>query len=139
MVFFFFFFSASLCRNPERLGIIKTGGPVNEKFRTYEHRLESFRRWPKSEIQSPERLAEAGFYYSGIHDNTLCFHCGGGLKNWEVDDDPWIEHARWFQKCGFINIQKGPKFVQEAIANKAALLSSKVCFFELQSLTFTYA
>lgn len=116
---------SAILRNPEKFGILKTGGPVCSKYSTYETRLRTFESWPKGEVQSPEKLAEAGFYYNQIHDNTLCFHCGGGLKNWEVDDDPWIEHARWFQKCGFINIQKGPEFVQEAISKKSPILSAE--------------
>ena len=31
----------------------------------YEKRLQTFKGWPKNLKQTPEMLAEAGFYYSG--------------------------------------------------------------------------
>lgn len=40
-----------------------------------------------------------------------CFFCGGGLFNWEADDDPWIEHARWFPKCVYLRQSKGDEFI----------------------------
>lgn len=46
-----------------------------------------------------KQMAAAGFYYTGKGDRTICYHCGGGLKDWEPDDDPWIEHGLWFSKC----------------------------------------
>ena len=42
-----------------------------------------------------------------------CFFCDGGLCNWEADDDPWTEHARWFPECGFLKQVKGTTFIQK--------------------------
>ncbi|KAH9487785.1 Baculoviral IAP repeat-containing protein 7-B [Bulinus truncatus] len=50
-------------------------------------------------------------YYEGRGDCTRCFHCGGGLTNWEIDDDVWVEHAKWFPKCGYLLEQMGEKFI----------------------------
>lgn len=36
--------------------------------------------------------------YAGKRDTVQCFSCGGCLGNWEDDDDPWKEHAKWFPK-----------------------------------------
>jgi hypothetical protein len=35
-------------------------------------------------------------------DETVCFHCGGGLHLWKVTDDVWEEHVRWFPFCVFV-------------------------------------
>lgn len=35
---------------------------------------------------------------TGHQDNVRCFHCDGGLRNWELGDDPWMEHAKWFPR-----------------------------------------
>lgn len=35
---------------------------------------------------------------TGHGDNVKCFHCDGGLRNWEPGDDPWQEHAKWFPR-----------------------------------------
>ncbi|CAG0879227.1 unnamed protein product [Cyprideis torosa] len=52
----------------------------------------------------------------GVGDFVNCFHCGGGLKNWEPNDDVWIEHAKWYPGCPFVLLSKGEAFVKQAIA-----------------------
>jgi hypothetical protein len=32
--------------------------------------------------------------FLGMSDQVKCFYCDGGLKNWQPEDDPWVEHAR---------------------------------------------
>ncbi|KAL3883188.1 hypothetical protein ACJMK2_029479 [Sinanodonta woodiana] len=74
-------------------------------------RLATFTRWPSDIAQTSARVAEAGFYYTGFQDTVRCFVCDGGLKNWDPDDDPWIEHARWFPQCAFVRHIKGEEFI----------------------------
>ncbi|VDI37862.1 Hypothetical predicted protein [Mytilus galloprovincialis] len=74
-------------------------------------RISSFEGWPSYLDQSPRQMALAGFLFAGYHDYTRCFFCGGGLRNWEAGDDPWVEHARWFPKCTFLKQNKGEKFI----------------------------
>lgn len=60
-------------------------------------RLQSFNEWPKSMKQKPEQLSDAGFFYTQKGDRVICFSCGGGLREWEEDDDdPWEQHALWY-------------------------------------------
>ena len=59
-----------------------------------------------------------GFYYIGLSDQVKCFYCDGGLRNWHSDDDPWVEHARWFNKCAFVRLQKGDEFIRKCIESK---------------------
>ena len=52
-------------------------------------------------------------YYSvGVNDFTRCFFCAGGLRDWEPNDNPWIEHARWYENCVFVRQCKGEEFMQ---------------------------
>ncbi|XP_061171127.1 baculoviral IAP repeat-containing protein 3-like [Saccostrea echinata] len=74
-------------------------------------RISSFTEWPPSKAQAPRDMALAGFFYDGKGDNTRCFFCGGGLRNWEVEDDPWVEHARFFSKCTFVRQERGQQFI----------------------------
>lgn len=98
--------------NLQRLGIQKVNkGPHYQDRITFEQRLETFDNWPKGFKQRPAQLAEAGFFYTGVGDQTLCFSCGGGLKDWEEKDDPWEQHALWFSKCTYVNLKKGTDFV----------------------------
>ena len=32
----------------------------------------------------------------GERDRVKCWYCNGGLQNWERNDIPWEEHAKWF-------------------------------------------
>ncbi|XP_005095561.2 baculoviral IAP repeat-containing protein 2 [Aplysia californica] len=72
---------------------------VYERLRTYE-------RWPLSTTVSPERLADAGLFYSGHTDVVKCFHCGKTLRKWEPGDDPFHEHARLYPECPFVKEKK---------------------------------
>ncbi|KAL3882082.1 hypothetical protein ACJMK2_028454 [Sinanodonta woodiana] len=74
-------------------------------------RLHTFSRWPSDIFQTPARVAEAGFYYTGLQDIVRCFACDGGLKNWDPEDDPWVEHARWFPQCVYVRHIKGEEFI----------------------------
>lgn len=74
-----------------------------------EERLGSF-----AGVQHPidhERLARAGFYSIGTGDRVLCFRCGGGLKGWQPEEDPWEEHAKHYPGCSFLLAEKGQEFV----------------------------
>lgn len=83
------------------------------EFALESHRLASYKDWPISMKQRPEELAEAGFYYTGRGDWVACFSCGGGLKDWKELDVPWEEHAMWYNKCEYLKLMKGQKFIDE--------------------------
>ena len=55
---------------------------------------------------------------SGRGDHVQCFHCDGGLKNWDPEDDPFEEHARWFGDCIFLQLTKGPEYVRQVKQQK---------------------
>lgn len=66
------------------------------EYKTAVARLESFetKLWPIGIRQKPRDLVEAGFFYSGQSDITICFSCGVALGKWEVNDNPWVEHQK---------------------------------------------
>ena len=49
----------------------------------------------------------------GPGDNVRCFHCDGGLKNWQQDDNAAVEHARWFPRCSYIQQKRDSTFVTD--------------------------
>ncbi|KAM9469778.1 E3 ubiquitin-protein ligase XIAP isoform 1-T2 [Clarias gariepinus] len=76
---------------------------------TFEGRLESFRN--SVHPVNHERLARAGFFSIGERDCVVCFKCGGRLKNWQPDEDPWEEHAKHYPGCSFLLAEKGQEFI----------------------------
>ncbi|XP_030372330.1 death-associated inhibitor of apoptosis 1 [Scaptodrosophila lebanonensis] len=82
-------------------------------------RLRSFAEWPRNMKQKPQQLAEAGFFYTGLGDRVRCFSCGGGLKDWDDNDDPWEQHALWLSQCRFLKLMKGQLFIDTAQAQGA--------------------
>ncbi|NWY48746.1 XIAP ligase, partial [Sylvia atricapilla] len=76
--------------------------PKNPAMCSEETRLKSFHNWPLNGQLTPQELANAGFYYTGVGDQVACFCCGGKLKNWEPSDRAWSEHKRHFPKCLFV-------------------------------------
>ncbi|KAL3881722.1 hypothetical protein ACJMK2_028122 [Sinanodonta woodiana] len=82
------------------------------QYQTFSNRLGTFKNWPSHLTQTPRELALAGFFSLGKADVVRCFSCDGGLKNWEPEDDPWIEHARWFPNCDYLRHVKGDEFIQ---------------------------
>lgn len=82
-------------------------------------RLRSFDDWPKTLKQKPKQLSDAGFFYTQKGDRVICFSCGGGLRDWDENDDPWEQHALWFSKCEYLKLVKGPEFIERVKANQA--------------------
>ncbi|KAK3866346.1 hypothetical protein Pcinc_028114 [Petrolisthes cinctipes] len=101
------------CLNLEGMGLPLHSGPKRRDYLTYESREGSFVRWPEGVQQRPADLAEAGFFYCGLSDHVRCFHCGNGLRNWESEDVPWEEHARWYPECTFVLLKRGQEFIDQ--------------------------
>ncbi|KAK5650406.1 hypothetical protein RI129_001435 [Pyrocoelia pectoralis] len=102
------------------VGVIQHRGPKKSKYATLESRMRTFSMWPDDLIQTPDSLSQAGFYYEGSGDQVRCFHCDGGLRHWDPQDDPWTEHARWFPKCGYVSLVKGQDFVTACASNNSS-------------------
>ena len=47
-----------------------------------------------------------------------CFYCDGGLRNWQAEDEPWVEHARWFSRCTFVRLVKGDEYISRCVAER---------------------
>ncbi|KAK6171479.1 hypothetical protein SNE40_019661 [Patella caerulea] len=92
---------------------IHTERLCHPNYATEASRIASYTLWPSGLSQTPQQLAEAGFFYAGSGDGVTCFHCGGGLRTWERGEDPWEEHAKWFSRCPYLLQVKDEAFVQQ--------------------------
>ncbi|XP_022161673.1 baculoviral IAP repeat-containing protein 7-B-like isoform X2 [Myzus persicae] len=101
----------------DSVGILQQMKPPKHKdFATLEARLKSFEKCLIPLKQDIQTLCEAGFFYigNGTNDQMLCYYCSQGLKDWEDDDEPWTEHARWSETCSYVLLNKGKNFVDKA-------------------------
>ena len=63
-------------------------------------RLHSFKReFPISAI----RLAQSGFFATGVVDEVKCFSCGVYYRNWQPTDIPHLLHERLSPNCRLVN------------------------------------
>lgn len=62
----------------------------------------------------PEILSfELLMYLPGPSDLCRCFFCGGGVREWLPEDDPWIEHAKFYPHCEHVKSVKGEQFIKD--------------------------
>jgi len=87
--------------------------PKFQEYAVEAKRLESYADWSKTIKQRPQILSDAGFFYAGLDDKVCCFNCGGGLKDWGENDEPWEQHAFWFGNCEYLKSKKGLEFIRQ--------------------------
>lgn len=104
--------SSSVPTDLASLGLLPHQPARHPELSSFEARMNTFADWPPGLKQRPAQLAEAGFYYMKTGDHVKCFCCDGALRNWEPEDDPWVEHARWFYRCNFLVSVKGDEYVK---------------------------
>jgi hypothetical protein len=64
-------------------------------------RRRTFTAWPNKNFPLVDDLVRAGFLYTGTQTIVAWFYCNGSLQNWGANDNPTIEHARWFPNCTY--------------------------------------
>lgn len=78
---------------------VPSGGPdMNYEKR----RLETFRSWPANAIVDPQRIAKAGFYFTGTELEVKCFSCGKCISQWEYGDQVMAKHRTISPECSFV-------------------------------------
>lgn len=70
--------------------------------------------------QNIEVLVDAGFFHVGPDDNVKCFCCDVGLKNWQPDDSPWVQHAHWRPRCDYLRQNRDTAFIADAQRGRSA-------------------
>ncbi|KAH8032778.1 hypothetical protein HPB51_001837 [Rhipicephalus microplus] len=76
-----------------------------------ENRRASFERWPLTSsdcLCTPEKMAEAGFYFCATkeeRDLVRCYVCFKEYMAWNPNEDPFQEHAR-STNCAFVRMGK---------------------------------
>jgi hypothetical protein len=92
----------------------------NSTYAEIPKRHASFATWPNENLPSVDDLVRAGFFYTGTKTIVTCFYCNGSLQNWGPNDNPKIEHARWFPHCAYAKQLCGPELYRKIQESKRA-------------------
>ena len=93
-----------------RLGIKKAALPEYYQYITCASRLSTFETWPVTHMKG-EELAEAGFFYSGVGERTICYQCGIKIDRWRPGDDIWRQHAYYSSSCYYLLVTRGCEYI----------------------------
>jgi hypothetical protein len=83
-------------------------------------RQASFAAWPNDNLPPVDDLVRAGFFFTGTKTIVTCFYCNGSLQNWGENDNPTVEHARWFPQCAYAKQLCGAELYQKIQESKRA-------------------
>jgi hypothetical protein len=92
---------ASATVDPFRSQAIVHTAACNPNYSEVPKRYASFAAWPNENLPPVDDLVKAGFFFTGTKTIVTCFYCNGSLQNWGANDNPMIEHARWFPNCAY--------------------------------------
>ncbi|XP_053389850.1 E3 ubiquitin-protein ligase XIAP-like, partial [Mercenaria mercenaria] len=87
-------------------------------YRVLSERRYSFQSWPERHPIDKEDMIEAGLFYTGVGDVVGCYFCGGSLRQWEFNDIPMAEHARWYPECPHVKLHRGANYAHLIIRSK---------------------
>jgi baculoviral IAP repeat-containing protein 2/3 len=66
------------------------------------NRLRTFEGWPANAAVEPQRIAKAGFFYTGRGLEVQCFSCGGKISEWNYGDQVMARHRALDPQCPFV-------------------------------------
>jgi hypothetical protein len=92
----------------------------NTAYTELPKRTASFAAWSSENLPSIDDLVKAGFFYTGTKSIVTCFYCNGSLQNWGPNDNPTIEHARWFPHCAYARQLCGDELYRKIQESKRA-------------------
>jgi hypothetical protein len=104
--------------DPFRLNEIVHTAACHPAYVEIPQRHATFVTWPNENAPSVNDLVRAGFFYTGIKTIVTCFYCNGSLQNWGANDNPTVEHARWFPDCAYAKQLCGMELYRKIQAQK---------------------
>jgi hypothetical protein len=93
--------------NLNKFNVFEKTEPKFLNFVSSDIRSETFYSdvWKKSPVLVSD-LVQSGFFSINDKDSVRCFCCGGGVIDWEYEDDPFIEHQKHFPDCLLVKLNK---------------------------------
>jgi hypothetical protein len=105
--------------------------PCHANYSSIPSRHATFETWTNDSAPSVDDLVRAGFFYTGTKNVVTCFYCNGSLQNWGRNDNPLIEHIRWFPLCQYAKQLAGIQLYNKVQEAKRARQGSIANFYFL--------
>jgi hypothetical protein len=112
--------AASSSNDPFRCNEIVYTAACHPAYIEIPKRHASFSAWPAENLPPVDDLVRAGFFFTGSKTIVTCFYCNGSLQNWGANDNPTIEHARWFPNCAYAKQLCGAELYRKIQESKKA-------------------
>lgn len=103
--------------------------PKDSKHPCYElldARKETFANWSRHNMPTADSLAEAGLWSVGDKDCVCCFSCGGGLRDWKLRHNPFIQHRTSYPDCKYIKSDEACQRETTFNENTASLVTPQI-------------
>ena len=72
------------------------------RLRFESQRLATFATWPATAKVSADKIAKAGFFFTGSYLEVKCVWCKSSLATWEFGDQVMSRHRRTKPDCPFV-------------------------------------
>ena len=115
--------------DPFRFNSIVYTAACHTNYTEVPKRYASFTNWPNENLPSVDDLVRAGFFFTGTKTIVTCFYCNGSLQNWGGNDNPMIEHARWFPNCAYAKQLCGDELYRKIQESKQVQQGKLVIYF----------
>ncbi|CAH1183237.1 unnamed protein product [Phaedon cochleariae] len=66
------------------------------------NRLQTFNDWPNDTAVTPQRIAKAGFFFTGQDLEVECFACHARISEWNYGDQVMTRHRALNPECPFV-------------------------------------
>lgn len=74
------------------------------RYKRYDHRLQTFKKWPIGIGISAQSLTDAGFYYTGKGDICRCYACGATVSQCKDIEEYCARHKELQEDCPHIKL-----------------------------------
>ncbi len=103
-------------------------------------RLASFHSWPKQTEVPVELFKRSGLFFTGKSDITQCAFCDSRLNNWQQNDHPLLEIAKWHPTCPYVRGTETRNIHDTTDRSTTDTTKCKVCLInELKIMTLPCA
>ena len=108
----------------------------------FQNRLKSFKNW--NGPHSAEKMAIAGFYFTGVHDSVICFSCKREFSDWRPHESPFLAHEVISSDCFYVQVNSKTindirnKIIIKSLLNNSLIFDSEHKYENIEAAMIDY-